>query len=157
MDTVSSNVSRTAVVVTSSLRSLRPFGRSHSSRMLWYRRQTCSGAQVDANRIDPPQMRKWEDGNCSVGYLGSAIYVFFFFGFLVFYGMRLGTVVGVRLRELESFYMRMIGNLMGDFVQGTPVGRKYPARISESLTHCLRGGARASLKLTTLSLQLCSK
>ena len=26
----------------------------------------------------------------------------------------------VGLRELESFYMRMIGNLMGDSVQGTP-------------------------------------
>ena len=75
---VSSNVSRTAVAVTSSPRSLRPLGRSHSSRMLWCSRQTCSGSWVDANRIDPPQMRKGEDRNCSVGYLGSAICVFFF-------------------------------------------------------------------------------
>ena len=43
---------------------------------------------VDANRIDPPQMRKCEDGNCSVGYLGSAICVFFVFW--CFYGMMLG-------------------------------------------------------------------
>ena len=85
--------------------------------MLWCKRQTCSGAQVDANRIDPPQMRKWEDGNCSVGYLGSAICV----RFLVFYGMELGITVDVRLRELESFYMRMIGNLMGDLYKGRSV------------------------------------
>ena len=101
--------------------------------MLWCKSQTCSGAQVDAKRIDPPQMRKWEDGNCSVGYLGSAICVFFFC-FLVFYGMRLGIAVGVRLRELEIFYMRMIGNLMGDTARDAQshLGRTDPARISES-------------------------
>ena len=42
-----------------------------------------------------------------------------FFGFLVFYGMRLGIVVGVRLGEQERFYMRKIGNLMGDLCKST--------------------------------------
>ena len=43
------------------------------------------------------------------------------FVFLVFYGMELGITVDVRLRELESFYMRMIGNLMGDLYKGRSV------------------------------------
>src|SRR5258707_5787030 len=62
------------VTGTLSPRSLRPFGSNHSPRALWYMRQMRSGAWVDAKRIDPPEKRKLEDGNCSVGYRGSAMF-----------------------------------------------------------------------------------
>ena len=60
-------------------------------------------ARVDANMIDPPRMRKLGDGNCSVGYLGSAMCVFV--SGVLWNGVRV-VVVDVRLRELVKICMR---------------------------------------------------
>ena len=59
---------------THSPRSLRPLGSNHSLRSVWCRRQTCSGARVDAKRMEPLQMRKLVDGYCSVGSLDCAMF-----------------------------------------------------------------------------------
>jgi hypothetical protein len=92
--------------------SLRLSGRSHLSPLLWHRRQTCSSAQVDAKRIDPLQMRKWDDGYCSVR-VWEAPCDFRYSG----------SIVNVWQRELEKNYMRrMVGNLGATLsgIQGTP-------------------------------------
>ena len=100
---VSSKVSRTAAAGTLSPRSLRPFGSNHSPRAWWYMRQIWSGEWVEAKRIDPPETRKWEDGNCSVGYRGSDMFFFV--------GTCLGRVYCVymwadRRDSILAFYVR---------------------------------------------------
>ena len=91
--------------------SLRPLGRSHSLRSMWRRRQTCSGARVDAKRMVPLQMRKLGNRNCSVGSMGSAI--FFIYGGPWMVGMDIGFIGEVAAAWARTVDRRARGRRQG--------------------------------------------